>query len=309
MSGPERSRVAPGSVAAWFVLLLATPLGAQVTTGTTSAGLSYEVRGAGPPVVLIHAFSMDRRMWDDQVAALRDEFRVIRYDLRGHGQSAPPSGPYTGYGDLLELLDHLGIQRASLVGLSAGAELAINFAIAHPDRVDRLVLASPGLGGYAVPPLDWFGPVGQALGAGNVQLAAERWAATPIMALKVNAAAAAQVRAMVVDNAALWTYQRTEQPLAPPAIGRLGEIRAPTLVAVGTADLPHILDVGQLLVAGIPGARRVRLEGAGHLVNLDLPGRFNAELREFLRPSWPRGPRPPGPDTLTPPWTSSPTGW
>jgi len=237
-----------------FLAVLATPLVAQVNTGTTSSGLYYEINGSGPPVVLIHAFSVDRRMWDDQVAALQDQFRVIRCDLRGHGKSAPPSGPYTGYGDLLAVLDELGIARASLVGLSAGSELAINFAIAHPDRVDRLVLAAPGLGGYAVPPLDWFGPVGEALGAGNVQLAAERWAATPIMALKTNLAAGDRVRAMVVDNAALWTYQRTEQPLAPPAIGRLAEIRAPTLVVVGTEDLPHILDVGRLLVKGIGGA-------------------------------------------------------
>lgn len=267
----------------WVALLLASPLTAQVTTGTTSGGLYYEISGSGPPVVLIHAFSVDRRMWDEQVVALQDRFRVIRYDLRGHGQSAPPSGPYTGYGDLLSLLDELDMARASLVGLSAGAELAINFAIAHPDRVDRLVLASPGLGGYAVPPLDWFGPVGEALGAGNVQLAVERWAATPIMALKVNTAAADRVRNMVVDNAALWTYQRTEQPLAPPAIGLLGQIRAPTLVVLGTADLSHILDVGQVLVEGVPGAREVRLDGAGHLANLDLPDRFNAVVLAFLR--------------------------
>ena len=114
----------------------------QSAKGTSSAGLSYEATGSGDPVVLIHAFSVDRRMWAPQVAALEGRFRVIRYDLRGHGQSAPPSAPYAAYDDLRSVLDALKVDRATLIGLSSGAEIATDFALANPGRVRRLVLAS-----------------------------------------------------------------------------------------------------------------------------------------------------------------------
>src|SRR5688572_32554357 len=107
-------------------LLLAVPSFGQSTSGTTTSGLFYEVSGAGESVVFIHAFSVDRRMWEPQIAAFDKRFKVVRYDLRGHGRSAAPDGPYTGYGDLRDVLDVLGIQRATLVGLSAGSEVALN---------------------------------------------------------------------------------------------------------------------------------------------------------------------------------------
>src|SRR6266540_3671492 len=139
-------------------LLIASPALAQPVTGTTPTGIFYEVSGAGEPVVFIHAFSVDRRMWARQVASFESRFRIVRYDLRGHGRSAAPSGPYAGYEDLREVLDTLRIPRATLVGLSAGSEVATNFALAYPNRVTRLILASPGLGGYRIPPLPWAPP-------------------------------------------------------------------------------------------------------------------------------------------------------
>ena len=117
-----------------LLLLIPAAAAAQVTTGTSPAGLYYEASGAGDPVVLIHAFSVDRRMWAPQIAALETRFRVIRYDLRGHGKSAAPSEPYAAHEDLLSVLDAVGVSRATLIGLSAGSTLAIDFALAHPDR-------------------------------------------------------------------------------------------------------------------------------------------------------------------------------
>ena len=141
---------------------------AQVTAGTSSAGIFYEVSGAGEPVVLIHAFSVDRRMWAPQIALLEKRFRVVRYDQRGHGKSDGPSAPYAQHEDLRSVLDALGIDKATLIGLSAGATTATDFAIAYPNRVVRVVLASPGLSGY-VPsaPLTWTQPVFKAAGAGD----------------------------------------------------------------------------------------------------------------------------------------------
>jgi len=104
--------------------------------------LYYEVRGSGPPVVLLHAGDLDLSMWDPQVSPLARSFRLIRYDARGHGRSSAPRGPYSTVEDLRRLLDHLGIPRASLVGISMGAGVTLNFATTYPQRVRQLVLVS-----------------------------------------------------------------------------------------------------------------------------------------------------------------------
>ena len=114
--------------------------------------LYYEVHGRGAPVVLIHGGNLDAGMWDGDVPVLAKTFRVITYDVRPFGRSGPVTDDYAWHEDLRALLDHLKIARADLVGLSLGARLAINFAIAYPSRVDRLVLAGPGLDGYAWTP-------------------------------------------------------------------------------------------------------------------------------------------------------------
>jgi 3-oxoadipate enol-lactonase len=252
--------------------------------GTTPGGLYYEVTGAGEPVVLIHGFSLDRRMWEPQLARLAERHRVVRYDLRGHGESAAIAGPYAGTDDLRELLDHLGLRSATLVGLSAGAQIALDFALSHPDRADRLVLAGPGVSGY-VPrgSWDWMAGVMEAVRAGDAARAAARWAETPLMAIPGRPAADSLMRRMVTHNARIWSYaSNPERVLDPPAIGRLGEIRVPTLIVVGADDLPDILRVAELLRDGIAGSTRVVVPGAGHLVNLADPSTFNDAVAAFL---------------------------
>jgi pimeloyl-ACP methyl ester carboxylesterase len=254
----------------------------QTRSGTTPGGLFYEESGSGEPVVLIHAFSVDRRMWEPQIRAFETRFRVVRYDLRGHGRSPASPEPYTAYGDLRALLDALMIDKATLIGLSAGAEVALNFAIVHPERVARLVLAAPGLTGYKAPPLPWLKPVFEAAAAGDPERAARLWAETPIMAMHTNRSASKTIEDLVTSNARLWTLKRTEQPLSPAAIGRLGEVKAPTLVIIGDADLPHIKEIGNLLVKEIATAKVVTIAGAGHIVNLDTPEAFNDAVLAFV---------------------------
>jgi pimeloyl-ACP methyl ester carboxylesterase len=143
----------------------------------------------------------------------------------------------------------LGIGRATLVGLSAGSTLAIDFALAYPGRVQKLVLASPGLNGHVPsPPLTWTQPVFQAAGRGDAEDAAKLWAATPIMAVHSDPATAATVRALVMSNVRLWSFRTNPaRPLTPPAIARLAEIKSPTLVVLGEKDLPHIREIAGLL--------------------------------------------------------------
>ncbi|HEY0153556.1 MAG TPA: alpha/beta fold hydrolase [Longimicrobium sp.] len=121
----------------------AGPLAADTGRVAVEGGtLYYDVRGSGPALVLLHAGGVDLTMWDPQVGPLARSFRLVRYDARGHGRSTAPGGPYSTTQDLRLLLDHLGIERASLVGISMGAGVALDFAANHPQRVTKLALVS-----------------------------------------------------------------------------------------------------------------------------------------------------------------------
>jgi pimeloyl-ACP methyl ester carboxylesterase len=111
------------------------------------SSLFYESAGTGRPVILLHGGNLDRRMWDAEFDALRAAHRVIRYDARGYGRSGPADTAFSAHHDLLALMDTLQLSRASLVGLSMGGRIAMDFALSHPDRVDRLVLVAPGISG------------------------------------------------------------------------------------------------------------------------------------------------------------------
>ena len=105
----------------------------------------YEVAGEGPALVLVHGAFVDHRMWDEQFGRFAEDYRVIRYDLRGHGKTGATSRSKYSIGlfadDLKDLLDHLEIERATVCGLSLGGMIAQAFAVKYPDRLDALVLA------------------------------------------------------------------------------------------------------------------------------------------------------------------------
>ena len=115
------------------------------------ARLAYEVTGDGAPVVLVHGFGLDMRMWDPQVEQLAGRFRVVRYDCRGFGASGPfdPAHGYTHAGDLLALLDHLSIGQAVLAGLSFGGRVVMQTALSAPARVRGLALLDAVLDGVS----------------------------------------------------------------------------------------------------------------------------------------------------------------
>jgi pimeloyl-ACP methyl ester carboxylesterase len=254
------------------------------------AAIYYEDQGSGPVVVLIHAGVADSRMWDGVFEGLAVRFHAIRFDIRGFGRSAMRPGRFSYHHDLESLLDHLAVARASLVGCSFGGQIAIDFALAHPDRVRSLALVSAGIGGREPSEqMIRFGDEEEALLArgdieGATELNVRTWVDGPYRAPgEVDAALRDRVRTMQRELFAQEAPEGMERlRLEPPAIGRLGEIRAPTLVIVGDRDLPEMIEAGDRLASGIPNARKVVFPGVAHLVSMERPERFLDVVTEFL---------------------------
>jgi pimeloyl-ACP methyl ester carboxylesterase len=246
--------------------------------------LYFVCRGVGDDVViLIPAFSMDLRMWAAQVGLLEQFARTIAYDLRGHGRSIAPMEAYSAVDDLVALMDELAVGNAHLIGLSNGARIALDFALSHPSRVRSLVLASPGVSGFTGGDFSYMAPVIAAIRAGNLEQAADLWADTPLMSISNDSTAAALIRTMSRDNRSIWGHRANpERPLTPSAIGRLAQVKAPTLVIIGERDLPDLRRLADTLAQTIPGAMKVVIPGAGHMVNVAAPEAFNRTVESFL---------------------------
>jgi 3-oxoadipate enol-lactonase len=254
------------------------------TLETNGARIHYEVEGSGPPVVLIHAGIANLRMWDDQATALREAYRVIRYDTRGFGRTETDAVPFSNRADVAALLEHLGEESAHVVGLSRGAMIALDFAIERPERVRSLTVAAGGIGGYESPnelPPETFEQPERFEEARDWETAF--WvdgAGQP--SDRVDSALRAKVHDWILSNYRAGKVEGQPQPLDPPAVGRLGELRAPVLVMVGTLDDPGTVESMHHLARSVRGARLEVFEGAAHMLNLEQPERFTSVLREFL---------------------------
>ena len=265
----------------------------SAVSGRTSTGLAFEIAGSGEPLVLVHAGVADRRMWDPQWRAFADSHRVIRYDLRGYGESLPPIGPWSQHADLLGLLDELGIGRAHVVGTSMGAGIAVEAALAQPQAIASLVLAAPGgaLYGGATDDLRpiWHDEV-EALDRGDLDAAVEvnlrAWVDGPVRAVD---AVDPQIRAFVGrmqrDAFELPEWDPDAAPeteLEPPAHARLAEIGCPTLIVVGEEDQAATREAANRLASEIPGAGFVSVPGVAHMLTIERPREFERLVLDFL---------------------------
>ena len=254
------------------------------------SSLFYEAAGAGSPVILLHGGNLDRRMWDAEFAALLHTHRVIRYDARGYGRSGPADTAFAAHDDLRLLMDALSVPRGSLVGLSLGGRIAIDFALAYPERVDRLVLVAPGIsGGTWAEDADtaWLRVARKAAKRHDSVAVARAWLGSAYIRTALrDSATARRVRGWVEDQAAFWAgivrHQDLEVEAAPAAAGRLGELEVPILLVVGTADTPLIQDVARAIEARAAHVQRLNIPGVGHMVNLEAPRPFLAAVTEFL---------------------------
>ena len=257
------------------------------------ARLYYELAGRGEPLVLTPGFSLDTRMWDDQLTPFADRYRVLRYDPRGFGRSSEPgSEPYSHSEDLRALLAGLGIDRAHIVGLSLGGGTAIDFALTYPESTHSLITVDSTLSGFPwsdafIAPIKACSAVAR---AESVEAARRTWLRHPLFtATHRDERALAALRRMVADYSGWhWLHRDPRQTPDPPALHRLARLTMPTLAIVGEHDMPDFHAIAGLVAERAPHASKVVLPGVGHLANMEAPEVFTEVVLGFLTSASPR---------------------
>jgi 2-hydroxy-6-oxonona-2,4-dienedioate hydrolase len=255
--------------------------------------LYYEVRGEGETLVLIHAGFLDSVMWDPQWDAFTQRYRVVRFDMRGYGKSDPATGPRNRRNDLLQLLQHLQVERAMLLGCSLGGTLVLDFALEHPEMASALVIVSGAPSGYQPagdPPaelLEMFPAAQQGDTARVSELQMRLWIDGPYRKPEqsnpvVRQHAAAMNRIPVERGTFFVAELQPFEPLDPPAIDRLGAVQIPALILAGAIDFPTTVHAAEIMAEGIPGAQRHTFAQSAHLPNMEQPEEFTATVVRFL---------------------------
>ena len=267
------------------------PAAASSDTGWVSVPggrLFYEVAGRGQVLALIHGGFGDRRMWDEQFSVLAEHFRVVRYDHRGFGRSIAPDSAYSPVADLERLLDHLGVERAHLMGNSMGGALALDFALVRPERTRKVIVIASGANGYPFEEADGESvmAVFRAAQREGVDSAASLWLAHPMVAVtSADPAAGPRLSTMVRENRGIFLLRHwPDEALDPPTYERLAELQTPVLFIQGARDMPLVLRVASATAARVPGARTVVVPGADHLPQMSMAAEVNRIVLEFLRP-------------------------
>jgi 3-oxoadipate enol-lactonase len=251
-----------------------------------AAELNFELEGpeGGPVVVFIGSLGTDITMWEPQSNRLRQHFRTLRYEIRGHGRSDVPPGPYSidDLGsDLLALLDRLGLERVSLCGLSIGGMISMWTAAHAPERVERLMLCctSPRLG----PPESWHERAATVRASGVEAVAdavLSRWF-TPAFR-EAQPEVIERMRSRLVATPPEGYAGCCEAIAAMDLTGDLRSIRAPTLVLAGEQDPATPPEHGRRIAELIPGARFETVSNAAHLASVERPGFTTMTTLRFL---------------------------
>ena len=254
------------------------------------ARIHYRREGAGFPVLMLHAGIADSRMWQPQADEFANHFDVIRPDTRGFGDSELPPRRWSPLGDVIALMDELALKPAHLIGCSLGGRIALDLALDHPARVSKLVLVGPAVGGanFAKDHPGDFAEVKAADEAKNVEALNQAEARLFLDGpRRPRGHVGGELRELFLDMNGRTMHSDFESApmddLDPPAVGRLHEITAPTLVVIGDEDIPSVMDSVDLVMDSIKGARKAVIHDAAHLPNLEHPEEFNRVVLEFLR--------------------------
>ncbi|MGH6949850.1 MAG: 3-oxoadipate enol-lactonase [Vitreimonas sp.] len=251
--------------------------------------INYELHGkeGAPWLVLSHSLACSVRMWDEQIAALGDRYRILAYDTRGHGASDAPPGPYTLEllaDDLKGLLDHLRISRAHFCGLSMGGMIGQTFALKYPGVFASLALADTTSRFSAeVWPL-WQERIRTAESQGMgplVEPTLGRWLTESYR--KANPGPAQRIARLIASTPVAGYVGCCHAIPKINLSARLKEIRCPVLVIVGEQDPGTPLAMAREIHENAPGSKLAVLPNAAHLSNLEQPAAFNRVLGDFLQ--------------------------
>lgn len=257
-----------------------------IPAATTIGGVHVERAGAGPTVVLLHAGIADARMWNREWQLWGDHFDVVRLDLRGFGRSPAATRGFSNAADVLAVLDELAVARAAIIGASYGGGVALDLAAAAPERIAALVLAAPSL-----PDHDWS-PAVRAFGAREDELfeAGEFAAAAALNVDFWIPDAAPDVRAAIHEQQRLAfelqvASEVVPHPLVTDLATALPDLDVRTLIVVGSRDHTDFHGIADRLVAVLPAADRITIDGAGHLPSMERPDAFDAAVLPFVTAS------------------------
>jgi len=236
----------------------------------------FEATGSGPTVLLSHGYSASHHMWQGQVAALKDAYQVVAWDVRGHGRSDSPADPAAysealTLADMAAILDHLEVESAAIGGLSLGGYLSLAFNVHYPERTSALLLFDTGPGYRDATAREGWNEMARGRARyfrrkGLESIAAESSA-------HGNLHTSAEGLALAAEGILQQEDARVMESLAG--------ISVPTLIMVGEQDKPFI-GATDYMAAKIPDAEKVVIADAGHVANIDQPEAFNQALRSFL---------------------------
>lgn len=248
--------------------------------------LFYEAAGEGETIVLIHDGILHRVTWDAQFEVLAKDYEVVRYDRRGYGDSSKAEAEYSDIKDLEKLFEQLKIQKAIVMGMSYGGSLAIDFTLVNPDRVTKIVLVGSIVSGYGYSEhmSNRGGHLTEAIWESPKALRRYFFEKDPYTIWEGNKEAREKGLLMIEKyphNLDLERYKLLQGP-ERPALGRLNEIKAPTLIVVGEFDIPDVHAHAGVIEAGIPGSKRVIVNSAAHHVPSEQPEILNELILKFL---------------------------
>ena len=260
--------------------------------------LAAQDEGEGPPILLVHSAIVNRRSWDRVVPLLvAAGYRVLRYDMRGFGDSTTDDVPYEPAADAIAVLEHFGVRKAAIGGNSMGGAFALDTVLQHPGRFVAYIWIGAGIGGYergTVPAeQELFDAEGAAEEAGEWDLAAELDTRIWVDGWK-DGVSQPTTRADPAVRAAIkaWDRELLEpgrvygQPMRPdpPAAARLDEIAVPTLVVIGQMDTSGTRAAAEEMAARVRGARIERLPDVAHIIGMEAPDRLAELIVEHLAP-------------------------
>jgi 3-oxoadipate enol-lactonase len=261
--------------------------------------LYYEVSGEGQPLVLLHAGVANLRMWDEQVKEFSKHYKVICYDARTFGNSTSEAVEFSNRQDLLDLLEHLNIDKTHILGISRGGSIALDFTLEHPHKVSSLVMVASNPSGFDYTDdseieKTYFVRDEELSETKNAEAMAdldiEMWVDGPGQKSgRADENVRQSVRAMTLEHyqnyfATFPEQEPTPVPLKPPAIERLASITAPTLVITGSLDFGYTHAAAKVMIGDIPNSKHVSISDVAHMVSMEKTEEFNKAVLEFLKP-------------------------